>query len=129
MKAVPTADLTVRYPKDTSASLPQELEATERYFDETHAKSVVVCFFPEQRRQTDESVTSKQNIIGGLIAEKYDGILLPGHELSRATFVASHCAQALRNATLHRGVFLLPLWLLLGRISAGVRNHWRPSRW
>jgi multidrug efflux pump subunit AcrA (membrane-fusion protein) len=123
MKIVPVADGAIQYPDETAEFSPQELENFEQYVDETHAKTLTICFLRQPSFQEEHRSASKRELYGAFIAEKYDDALFPPQRAHQAQLVARHAAQALQNATMHHRVFLLPLWSALGWVTSNVKAN------
>jgi multidrug efflux pump subunit AcrA (membrane-fusion protein) len=123
MSSLPQVDRVIRYPDGMALLAPRDAEDLEAYLDETHCKSVAVCFFSLRSGEDLNSSATKRDVLGGFIAEKYDGIILPDSESARARLVTLHCAQAIRSANEHHSIFLLPIWRALGRLAARLRTR------
>jgi multidrug efflux pump subunit AcrA (membrane-fusion protein) len=123
LKSLPHVSPITFYPDDATTFAPRELEALETYLDETHAKSVAVGFFPVLHHGAATHSARKRKIYGGFIAEKYAGAFSAGAEAARVELLASHCAQAIHNASVHHRVFLLPLWSSLGWVADRLKTH------
>lgn len=112
----------------TTDELPRQLKSViDEYTLISATRSLVIKPIfekPEKHVEDPETNESTANrVIGGLIFEhcneqweqkKVSGVL---------SFVHGHASNALRNATRHNGLFLYPLWNLLGksRILAAPR--------
>jgi multidrug efflux pump subunit AcrA (membrane-fusion protein) len=123
MSSLPHIDRVIRYPEGTAMLAPRDVESFEAYLDETHSKSVAVCFFSVLTEGAFDTSATKRDVFGGFIAEKYSGMILPDSDVARAKLMALHGAQAIRSANEHHSIFLLPVWRALGRLSARFKTR------
>ena len=114
--------------------LPPQIErALDTYVEESYAKAVSVLPLRrpdvEQRAGRTDSAPVEVNpedreIIGALIIEQIE-IDLPSEVTApRVDLVYEHTARAVSNALTHHGIFLMPIWRLIGqsRVLTQARN-------
>lgn len=99
---------------------PQIERVVDAYVDLAHAKSVTVLPLREPTEAGEEQHDSKKPkkeppVLAALVIEQIEVPQDRAAIAERADAVAQHSAAALANALDHQGVFLLPLWKLLGK--------------
>lgn len=114
---------------DTSDLAPQVEKAVNDYVDESHTKHLAVLPLREAEKEADEKPGERkpkrrENILGAIIIEQLVDSRQPEGMLQRIDVVRRHSATSLTNAQEHEGLFLLPLWRLLGksRVLVTARN-------
>lgn len=98
--------------------LPPQIEHTLADFvEQTHARSVAVVPVraPRKPSASTEQRQPQQPVIGSLVAEWFADPLSDQAVEQRMECVSDHAALALSNALEHQSIFLLPLWMLLGK--------------
>ena len=124
-RVVATCEVLV-YPNRHADLPPQLNDALESYVDTSQTRFLTV--FPlvkaetwddEKRPNSNETTT-----IGALVAEKFAGEPI-SQELVEA--VGRQASGALSNAQEHEGVFLLPLWVAVGRLGWVVKARNLPK--
>ena len=128
--AVTATGETIWYTGDTSRMAPQVEEAVQAYIDESHSKVVGVI---PLRRPVEETTPEKQReddpgeVIGALIVEQIEDSRPHEGLLSRVEVIGLHGSTALANALEYHHIFLLPLWLALGRASWVLKARTLPK--
>jgi multidrug efflux pump subunit AcrA (membrane-fusion protein) len=128
--AVTATGETIWYTGDTSRLAPQVEEAVQAYVDESHSKVVGVI---PLRRPVEEATADKQQeddpgeVIGALIVEQIEDSRPHEGLLSRVEVISLHGSTALSNALEYHHIFLLPLWLALGKISWVLKARTLPK--
>jgi multidrug efflux pump subunit AcrA (membrane-fusion protein) len=118
------------YTGDTSRMAPQVEEAVQAYIDESHSKVVGVI---PLRRPVEETTTAEQReedpgeVIGALIVEQIEDSRPHEGLLPRVEVIGLHASTALANALEYHHIFLLPLWLALGKASWVLRARTLPK--
>jgi multidrug efflux pump subunit AcrA (membrane-fusion protein) len=109
---------------DTSDLAPQVEKAVNAYVDQSHTKQLAVLPLHEAE---DPSVESAQegtekgakkgqlNVLGALVIEQLVDVRQSDGLIQRVDVVRRHSSTSLTNAQEHEGLFLLPLWRLLGK--------------
>ncbi len=128
--AVTATGETIWYTGDTSRLAPQVEEAVQAYVDESHSKVVGVI---PLRRPVEEATADKQQeddpgeVIGALIVEQIEDSRPHEGLLSRVEVISLHGSTALSNALEYHHIFLLPLWLALGKVSWVLKARTLPK--
>ncbi|HEX4142482.1 MAG TPA: HlyD family efflux transporter periplasmic adaptor subunit [Pirellulales bacterium] len=128
--AVTATGEAIWYTGDTSRMAPQVEEAVQAYIDESHSKVVGVI---PLRRPVEESTTGEQKeedpgeVIGALIVEQIEDSRPHEGLLPRVEIIGLHASTALSNALEYHQIFLLPLWLALGRASWVLKARTLPK--
>jgi multidrug efflux pump subunit AcrA (membrane-fusion protein) len=128
--AVTATGETIWYTGDTSRMAPQVEEAVQAYVDESHSKVVGVI---PLRRPVEESTTGEQReeepgeVIGALIVEQIEDSRPHEGLLPRVEVIGLHASTALANALEYHQIFLLPLWLAIGKASWIVKARTLPK--
>jgi len=120
------------YAGDTLNLPPQIEKVLQPYLDESHARVVAVIPLnePLKHEPTSEDDTGRKKrmpIIGALVVEQFDSTRLDETTWKRIEAVRDHSALALNNAIEHHQVFLLPLWLFLGRLTWFLHGRMLPK--
>ena len=104
---------------DTSDLAPQVERAVNDYVDEAHTKQLAVLPLRELDREEENPgerrLKKRENILGAIVIEQLVDSRPPEGMLQRIDVVCKHSATALTNAQEYEGLFLLPLWKLLGK--------------
>jgi hypothetical protein len=111
----------VWYSGDASNLAPQVEEALEAYVDESHTKSLAILplFEPggQEELAPDEVRDREPRAIGALVVEQMVDVRSPEGFRQRVDVVRDHSATALTNALEYEGLFLMPVWRTLGRVT------------
>jgi multidrug efflux pump subunit AcrA (membrane-fusion protein) len=108
---------------------PQIEEYLQPYIDASHARLVAVLPLlaaPSGSKTIGEQETpgtSLKKLVGVLIIEQLHDSKATDLLRSRSDLVAEHSAAALANALEHSGLFLMPLWKVLGKTAALFRGR------
>jgi multidrug efflux pump subunit AcrA (membrane-fusion protein) len=110
---------------DTADLAPQVEKAVNAYVDESHTKQLAVLPLRESDKELDETPADKrdkkrENILGAIVIEQLVDSRPPEGMLQRIEVVRRHSATALTNAQEFEGLFLLPLWRMLGKTQVLV---------
>ena len=122
----------VWYDGDTSNFAPQVERAIEAYVDESSTKNMAILpmVVREDEDQTPEEKQRRKGppkVLGALIVEQMvDGTIAEGYR-QRVDVVRSHSTTAIGNALEHEGLFLMPLWKLLGKMTWMFRGRTLPK--
>jgi len=104
---------------DTSDLAPQVEKVVNAYVDESHTKRLAVLPLREADNEEDKPGERKQkkkeNILGAIVIEQLVDQQQPEGMLQRIEVVRRHSSTSLTNAQEFEGLFLLPLWRLLGK--------------
>jgi len=121
----------VWYSGDTSDLAPQVESALDTYVDESHTKAIAILPLFEPRdaeaRFTEDEEVDPARVIGALIVEQMVDSRTPDGFLQRVEVVRTHSATALTNALEYEGLFLMPLWRLLGKGTKLFRGRTLPK--
>ncbi len=116
---------------DTSDLAPQVEEALDAYVDESHTKAIAILPLLEPRDDeallTEGEKPEPAHVIGALIVEQMADSRTPDGFLQRVEVVRTHSATALTNALEYEGLFLMPLWRLLGKGTKLFRGRTLPK--
>lgn len=105
---------------------PQIEESLEAYLDIAHSKAVAVVPLVHGPKTSDDqtdlakarqAAQVKKKLLGALIIEQLTDQRIPEERTRRIELVAQHGASALANSLEHNGLFLMPLWKALGKLS------------
>lgn len=105
---------------------PQIEECLEAYLDLSHSKAVAIVPLVHGPKSADDqtdltkarqAAQVKKRLLGALIIEQLTDQRIPEEKTRRIDLVALHGASALANSLEHNGLFLMPLWKLLGKLS------------
>jgi len=109
---------------DTSDLAPQLEKVVNAYVDESHTKQLAVLPLREADLEQDEPGERKKkkhvNILGAIVVEQLVDQQQPEGMLQRIEVVRRHSSTSLTNAQEFEGIFLLPLWRLLGKAQVLV---------
>ena len=109
---------------DTSNLAPQVEKVVNAYVDEAHTKQLAVLPLREADLEEDKPGERKQkkreNILGAIVIEQLVDQQQPEGMLQRIDVVRRHSSTSLTNAQEFEGLFLLPLWRLLGKTQVLV---------
>jgi biotin carboxyl carrier protein len=121
----------VWYSGDTSDMAPQVEAALEAYVDESHTKAMAILPLTEPRDEEEgiagEAERAPAAVIGALLVEQMVDSRTPEGFLQRVDVVRSHSATALANSLEHEGLFLMPLWRMLGKSTKLFRGRALPK--
>jgi multidrug efflux pump subunit AcrA (membrane-fusion protein) len=114
------------YAGDTQNLAPQVEKAVNEYVDESQTKQIAVLPLREIDPHADDKTRDKkrENMLGAIVIEQLVDGRPPDGMLQRVDVVRRHSATALTNAQAHEGLFLLPLWRVIGksRVLVTARN-------
>lgn len=114
------------YAGDTADLSPQVEKAVNAYVDESHTKQLAILPLRELDPHADDKTrpTRRENMLGAIVIEQLVDSRPPDGLLQRVDVVRRHSSTALTNAQSHEGLFLLPLWRLIGksRVLVTARN-------
>lgn len=113
------------YTGDTDDLAPQVEDALQEYIDDAHSKTVAVI--PLKRPLPVQEEHDDRESIGALIVEQIEDARVSDAFHQRVQVVAEHSASALANSLEHHGLFLMPLWRTLGKLSWIVRARTLPK--
>ena len=110
---------------DTTDLAPQVEKAVNAYVDQSHTKQLAVLPLHEDDTRAEAEAESDQdladrkrhrvNVLGALVIEQLVDSRPPEGMLQRIDVVRRHSSTSLTNAQEHEGLFLMPLWRLLGK--------------
>ncbi|MEM6331371.1 MAG: HlyD family efflux transporter periplasmic adaptor subunit, partial [Planctomycetota bacterium] len=111
----------VWYSGDTSDFAPQVERAIDAYVDESNTKQMAIL--PMVVRESDDPNPEDKRkrrkgppkVLGCLIVEQMVDSTTPEGYRQRVDVVRAHSTTAIGNALEHEGLFLMPVWKLLGR--------------
>lgn len=114
------------YNGDSQNLAPQVEKAVNDYVDESQTKQIAVLPLREIDPLADDKTRDRkqENMLGAIVIEQLVDGRTPDGMLQRVDVVRRHSATALTNAQAHEGLFLLPLWRLIGksRVLVTARN-------
>lgn len=111
-----------------AANLPPQIEgAVQAYVDESQTKMVAVL--PLHPPFDEDDPKDRPQPIGALIVEQIEDTRPREGIQSRVDVVREHGGMALANSLEHTGLFLLPLWRMLGQNSIINRTRRLPKKW
>ncbi|MFK7769388.1 MAG: efflux RND transporter periplasmic adaptor subunit [Mariniblastus sp.] len=108
--------------------LPPQIEKKlHAYVDKSHSKMLAIVPLLESEPDSEDaeknSRAKKRKPLGALIIEQLtDSRVTPVLE-KRAQMVAEHGQMALTNAAEHNSIFLMPVWKMLGKITAAFQGE------
>lgn len=131
-RAVAKTGEDVWYTGDTSDMAPQVERAIDAYVDESHAKAMAILPLVDRRGKTDDDhepdePAPKDDVLGVLIVEQMVDNQIPDGYAQRVDVVRTHSSTALANALEHEGLFLMPLWKMLGKATWMFRRRTLPK--
>lgn len=119
---------TVWYTGDTSNLPPQVEEAVQHYVDESHSKTVAVLPLRKPKTGADATLDlAPAEVMGALIVEQIEDSRPKEGMLQRVDVVTAHSSAALANSLEHHGLFLMPVWKQLGKLTWVVRARTLPK--
>lgn len=107
---------------------PQIDQHLQPYIDASHARLVAVLPLmalpvgANISAEGEKTLPSRKKLVGALIIEQLREAKGTDLLRSRSEMVAEHSAAALANALEHSGLFLMPLWKVLGKIASLFRG-------
>lgn len=126
----------VWYSGDTSDMAPQVEEALDAYVDEAHTKAMAILPLAQpgfedpaatEEEQEENIYRKPPPMLGALVVEQMVDSRPPEGFTQRVDVVRSHSATALANALEFEGLFLMPLWRLLGKSTRLFRGRTLPK--
>ncbi len=129
--AVTATGEAVWYTGDASRLAPQVEEAVQAYIDESHSK--VVGIIPLRRPEVEDTGTGPDpdagptEVIGALIVEQIEDSQPQEGLLARVDVISQHSSTALTNALDYHRIFLLPLWLSIGKAAWVLKARTLPK--
>jgi hypothetical protein len=129
--AVTATGEAVWYTGDASRLAPQVEEAVQAYIDESHSK--VVGIIPLRRPEEEDTGTGPDpdagptEVIGALIVEQIEDSQPQEGLLARVDVISQHSSTALTNALDYHRIFLLPLWLTIGKAAWVLKARTLPK--
>jgi len=118
----------VWYTGDTSNLPPQVEDAVQHYVDESHSKTVAVLPLRKPKAAVDATVeTSPGEILGAIIVEQIEDSRPKEGMLQRVDVVTAHSSAALANSLEHHGLFLMPVWKQLGKLTWVIQARTLPK--
>jgi len=104
---------------DTSNLAPQVEKVVNAYVDEAGTKQLAVLPLREadleEAKPGERKQKKHENILGAIVIEQLVDQQQPEGMLQRIDVVRRHSSTSLTNAQEYEGLFLLPLWRLLGK--------------
>ncbi|MEM9352524.1 MAG: HlyD family efflux transporter periplasmic adaptor subunit [Planctomycetota bacterium] len=116
---------------DASNLAPQVEKAVNAYVDESQTKQIAVLPLREgadedlaEQAKLENKQVKRRDVLGAVVIEQLVDGRQPDGLMQRVDVVRRHSATALSNAREIEGLFLLPLWRLLGktRVLVTARN-------
>ncbi len=113
---------------DTSNLAPQLEKVVNAYVDESQTKQLAVLPLREadleEAKPGERKKKKRENILGAIVIEQLIDQKQPEGMLQRIEVVRRHSSTSLTNAQEYEGLFLMPLWRLLGkaRVLTTARN-------
>ena len=105
---------------------PQIEECLETYLDLSHSKAVAIVPLVHGAKMADDQTDLtkarqanqvKKKLLGALIIEQLSDQRIPQEKTQRIELVAQHGSTAIANSLEHNGLFLMPVWKALGKLS------------
>ena len=104
---------------DTSNLAPQLEKVVNAYVDESQTKQLAVLPLREadleESKPGERKKKKRENILGAIVIEQLVDQKQPEGMLQRIEVVRRHSSTSLTNAQEYEGLFLMPLWRLLGK--------------
>ncbi len=97
---------------------PQVEDAVDEYVDESHSKTVAVLPLRRPPRDEEDDPENRQEPpppVGALIVEQIEDSRPAPAMVQRVEVVCRHSSIAMANAMEHQGLFLMPVWRMLGK--------------
>jgi hypothetical protein len=120
----------VWYAGDTRDLAPQVEDALQEYVDEAHSKMIAVLPLgrpkPDHEAEPDEREAAEPPI-GALVVEQIEDNRVAPALAQRIDVVCRHSSSALANAMEHQGLFLMPLWRMIGKSRVLVKARTLPK--
>jgi hypothetical protein len=113
---------------NSGEAAPQIDQHLQPYIDASHARLVAVLPLlaaPAGAKPSgdgEKNHSQRKKLVGALIIEQLQEAKATDLLRSRSEMVAEHSAAALANALEHSGLFLMPLWKVLGKIASLFRG-------
>lgn len=133
-RAVAKTGEDVWYTGDTADFAPQVEKTIDAYVDEANTKAMAILPLIDRRGEEDEAPEAIEarrakppKVIGAIIVEQMVDNRVPDGFRQRVDVVRSHSETALANAQEHEGLFLMPLWKLLGNAMWLFRGRTLPK--
>jgi Barrel-sandwich domain of CusB or HlyD membrane-fusion len=129
--AVTATGEAIWYTGDASLLAPQVEEAVQAYVDEAHSK--VVGVIPLRRPEEDDTGTGPDpdagpsEVIGALVVEQIEDSQPHEGLMPRVEVISQHASTALTNALDYHRIFLLPLWLSIGKMAWVLKARTLPK--
>jgi multidrug efflux pump subunit AcrA (membrane-fusion protein) len=121
----------VWYSGDTSDMAPQVEAALDAYVDESNTKTIAILPLVEaqdaEAKFAEDEEIDPARVIGALIVEQLVDSRTPDGFLQRVDVVRTHSATALANALEYEGLFLMPVWRMLGKTTKLFRGRTLPK--
>jgi multidrug efflux pump subunit AcrA (membrane-fusion protein) len=126
----------VWYSGDTSDMAPQVEQALDAYVDEANTKAMAILPLVQpgsedpvaiEQEQAEDIYRKPPPVLGAIIVEQMVDSRPPEGFLQRVQVVRGHSATALANALEFEGLFLMPLWRLLGKSTSLFRGRTLPK--
>ena len=109
------------YTGDTTELPPQVEKRLHDYVDKSHTKMLAIL--PLCPPASEENLDAKkQKPIGALIVEQLSDARIQSSTENRVAVVAEHGYSALNNSLDHNSIFLMPLWKVLGKLTAPFKR-------
>jgi hypothetical protein len=131
-RAVAKTGEDVWYTGDTTNFAPQVEKALNAYVDESHTKHMAIL--PLILRDDDDAPAEAKErrrrpprVLGALVVEQMVDSQPPEGYKQRVDVVRTHSTTALANSLEHEGLFLMPLWKTIGKMSWLVRARTLPK--
>ncbi len=109
---------------DTENLAPQVEKVVNAYVDESHTKQLAVLPLREADLEEDKPGERKQkkreNMLGAIVIEQLVDQQQAEGMMQRIDVVRRHSSTSLTNAQEFEGLFLLPLWRMLGKTQVLV---------
>ncbi len=122
----------VWYSGDATQLAPQVEKTIDAYVDESHTKSMAILplVVHEDEEATPEEKPNRKGppkVLGALIVEQMVDSTTPEGYRQRVDVVRSHSVTAIGNALEHEGLFLMPVWKMLGKATWMFRGRTLPK--
>ena len=110
-------------------NLPPQIESRlHNYIDKSHTKMLAIVLLQDtQLAAANETDVRPEQTVGALIVEQLKDSEISVPLKRRVEAVATHSQIALANAAEHNGLFLLPLWKSLGKMTRPFRGSRLPK--
>jgi multidrug efflux pump subunit AcrA (membrane-fusion protein) len=118
------------WPAANSGEAAQQIDQhLQPYIDASHARLVAVLPLmaappgAKSSAEAEKTLSQRRKLVGALIIEQLQEAKATDLLRSRSEMVAEHSAAALANALEHSGLFLMPLWKVLGKAASLFRGR------